>query len=145
MKLTLAAVLLQSLPALSVPSPHYGEHSGRPTCIVKPAGQNDSAPAIIKAFEDCGHNEGDARGRVVFKNETYHIKSVMKTTGLRNVDIELHGTLLWDQNIPYWLNNSLPVGYQNQSSAWSFGGENVNWQGFGYGTLDGKCWASLAS
>ncbi|GIZ41997.1 hypothetical protein CKM354_000527800 [Cercospora kikuchii] len=137
MKLTFAAVLLQGLPALSVPSPHHGEHSG-PTCVVKPAGQNDSAPAIIKAFEDCGHNEGDARGRVVFKNETYHIKSVMKTTGLRNVDIELHGTLLWDQNIPYWLNNSLPVGYQNQSSAWSFGGENVNWQGFGYGTLDGN-------
>lgn len=111
-------------------------------CVVEPgADGSDSAPAILEAFERCGHNaEGDAgqRGKVVFKNETYHIQSVMNTTGLCNVDVDLQGTLLWDQNIPYWLNHSLPVGYQNQSSAWLFGGENVHWDGHGYGTLDGN-------
>jgi len=36
------------------------------------------------------------------------------------------------------LNNSLSVGYQNQSSAWLFGGANIHWTGHGYGTLDGN-------
>lgn len=118
--------------------PSGGHHYGEKTCVVEPRGTNDSAPAIIDAFHRCGHNAGDKRGRVVFNNETYHIKSVMNTTGLSNVDIDHHGTLLWDTNIPYWLHHSLPVGYQNQSSAWLFGGENVRWSGYGYGTLDGN-------
>lgn len=109
------------------------------TCFVEPGmNDTDSAPAIIDAFHRCGHNDESRRGKVVFRNETYTIKSVMNTTGLSNVDIDLHGTLLWDQNIPYWLENSLPVGYQNQSSAWLFGGENINWNGHGHGTLDGN-------
>lgn len=110
------------------------------TCVVQ-AGPNgtDSAPAIIQAFEQCGRNDDEAsRGQVVFTNQTYTVKSVMNTTGLRNVDIDLRGTLLWDTNIDYWLNNSLPVGYQNQSSVWLFGGEGIRWDGHGYGTLDGN-------
>ena len=102
-------------------------------CIVEPCGDGDSAPAIIEAFEKCGHMKAPDYGKVVFLNETYNIKSAMNTTGLSNVDIDLQGTLLWDTNIPYWLNHSLPVGYQNQSSAWLFGGDNINWNGNGYG------------
>lgn len=108
-------------------------------CTVAPQPNGtDSAPAIIAAFEECGHNTADARGKVVFLNETYNVKSIMNTTGLSHVDVDLRGTLLWDTNIPYWLNNSLPVGYQNQSSAWLFGGVSVAWDGHGYGTLDGN-------
>lgn len=108
-------------------------------CVVEPASNGtDSAPAIIDAFNRCGHNDASSRGTVVFKNDTYYIKSVMNTTGLSNVDIDHQGTLLWDTNIDYWLNNSLPVGYQNQSSAWLFGGDNISWDGHGYGTLDGN-------
>jgi len=109
------------------------------TCIVQPGlNGSDSAPAIVQAFRDCGHNDAGSRGKVVFLNETYTVKTVMNTTGLRNVDIDHQGTLLWDTNIPYWLNASLPVGYQNQSSAWLFGGEGVSWDGHGHGTLDGN-------
>jgi galacturan 1,4-alpha-galacturonidase len=108
-------------------------------CVVEPGPNGtDSAPAIIDAFQRCGHNDESRRGKVIFKNETYSIQSVMNTTGLSHVDIDLQGTLLWDQNIPYWLNHSLPVGYQNQSSAWLFGGENINWVGHGFGTLNGN-------
>lgn len=142
MKLLLTS-LLPILTAVSQPTwdhhthpPGFGSHGN--ICVVPSCGSNDSAPAIIKAFQECGHSSGSERSKVIFKNETYHVKQVMNTTGLRNVDIELHGTLLWDTNIPYWLNHSLPVGYQNQSSAWLFGGESVHWQGFGYGTLDGN-------
>lgn len=38
----------------------------------------------------------------------------------------------------YWLNNSLPVGYQNQSTAWVFGGDRVKLNGFGTGIFDGN-------
>lgn len=110
------------------------------TCVVRPGPNGtDSAPAIARAFADCGHNnDDDARGTVVFLNETYHVQTVLNTTGLRNVDVDLRGTLAWDsRDLGYWLARSLPVGYQNQSSAWLFGGTGVRWTGHGHGTLDG--------
>lgn len=129
--------------ALQVPfafSQATGDASlGGKTCVVQPGlNSTDSAPAIIQAFEECGHNDAGSRGTVVFTNQTYTVKSVMNTTGLSNVNVDLQGTLLWDTNIDYWLNHSLPVGYQNQTSAWLFGGEGVSWDGHGYGTLDGN-------
>lgn len=147
LSLTMRTALIAALqtPLAFAHPPATPGFSAERTCIVQrsPNG-TDSAPAIIQAFSDCGHNEAANRGKVVFLNETYTVKSVMNTTGLSNVDVELHGTLLWDTNIQYWLNHSLPVGYQNQTSAWLFGGENVTWDGFGYGTLDGngQVWVS---
>lgn len=44
----------------------------------------------------------------------------------------------WSTDIQYWLNNSLEVGYQNQSTAWILGGDNVRINGHGVGTLDGN-------
>jgi galacturan 1,4-alpha-galacturonidase len=44
----------------------------------------------------------------------------------------------WGTNITYWRANSLPLGYQNQSTAWVFGGDNVTFQGHGTGTFDGN-------
>ncbi|OMP83115.1 Alpha-L-rhamnosidase rgxB [Diplodia seriata] len=131
------------LAALGVPAFVFSQPTEGPvnanTCVVQPGPNGtDSAPAIIQAFRKCGHNDAENRGKVVFLNETYTVKSVMNTTGLSNVDVDLQGTLLWDKNIPYWLNASLPVGYQNQSSAWLFGGDNVRWDGNGYATLDGN-------
>ncbi|KAI9656253.1 MAG: hypothetical protein M1821_004916 [Bathelium mastoideum] len=45
---------------------------------------------------------------------------------------------IWSTDIDYWLNNSLPMGYQNQSTAWRFGGSNIYFHGNGYGTLNGN-------
>lgn len=112
------------------------------TCVVQPDSHGgDDAPAIIEAFQRCGKN-----GNITFLNTTYHVESVMNTSGLENCNIDLQGTLLWGTNITYWLNNSLPVGYQNQSSAWILGGTNVHFDGHGYGTLDGngQIWYDLA-
>lgn len=150
-------ILLTALQARLVLSGHQPDDYPltKRTCVVQPAPEGgDSAPAIIQAFADCGHNEDGAinssttnsgnRGKVVFTNETYTVRSVMNTTGLRDVDVELHGTLVWDTDIQYWLGHSLPVGYQNQSSAWLFGGEGLRLDGFGHGTLDGngQVWVS---
>jgi galacturan 1,4-alpha-galacturonidase len=120
-----------SSPELHDPHPAPKE---KKTCVVKPSlNGSDDTPAILQAFSSCGKN-----GRIVFINETYHINTVMNTTGLENVDVDLYGTLLWSTNITYWLNASLFFGYQNQSSAWWLGGSNIRFHGHGYGTLDGN-------
>ncbi|KAJ7154663.1 polygalacturonase [Mycena filopes] len=105
------------------------------TCTVHPSGNfTDDSPAIIDAFALCGQG-----GKIEFLNETYWIEKVMNTTGLNDVQIDLRGTLLWSAaNISYWLNNSLPTGYQNQSSAWFLGGNNITFDGHGFGTFDGN-------
>jgi galacturan 1,4-alpha-galacturonidase len=60
------------------------------TCVVEPACDgSDDAPSVIQAFQECGKN-----GKVIFKNETYRINSVINTTGLENCEIDLRGTLL---------------------------------------------------
>ena len=104
------------------------------TCTIKPSLNGaDDTPAILQAFSNCNKN-----ARIVFSNETYHVNTVMNTTGLENVDIDLFGTLIWSTNITYWLSASLPFGYQNQSSAWWLGGSNIRFNGYGYGTLNGN-------
>ncbi|KAI5287829.1 hypothetical protein KEM52_001409 [Ascosphaera acerosa] len=111
--------------------------TARTVCHVTPSGSEsvDDAPAIVKAFKDCKHN-----GRVVFDNSTYHIRSVMSTTGLDDVEVDLKGTLLWSKDVSYWLKHSLDVGYQNQSTAWILGGKKIAFDGHGYGTIDGNGW-----
>lgn len=105
------------------------------TCIVPAGGDpnGDDAPQILEAFRVCGND-----GHIVFENTTYYIGTIMNTTGLKDVDVEVKGTLLWDTNIPYWLANSMPIGFQNQTAAWHLGGENLHFYGHGYGTLNGN-------
>ncbi|KAB5593448.1 hypothetical protein CTheo_3082 [Ceratobasidium theobromae] len=104
------------------------------TCVLTPGGEGvDDSQAILDAFAQCGHN-----GHIIFQNATFHIERVMNTTGLHNCVVDIKGTLLWGTDIQYWLNNSLSIGYQNQSSAWFLGGTNLQVRGFGYGTIDGN-------
>jgi galacturan 1,4-alpha-galacturonidase len=72
------------------PHDNDGSPKEKKTCTVKPSlNGSDDAPAILKAFDSCGKN-----GRIVFINETYTVNTVMNTTGLENVEIDLYGTLL---------------------------------------------------
>jgi hypothetical protein len=61
------------------------------SCTIKSGGSNktDDAPAILKAFKQCGRN-----GRVVFEPTTYYVNSAMNVSWLENVDIDIYGTLL---------------------------------------------------
>ncbi|GKT42987.1 alpha-L-rhamnosidase rgxB [Colletotrichum spaethianum] len=108
---------------------------GRKTCTVRASGTNatDDTPAILEAFVNCGR-----RGKIVFEPTTYYVNSALNVTWLDDVEIDLQGTLLWSTNISYWLANSLDVGYQNQSTAFILGGENVRINGHGKGTFDGN-------
>jgi hypothetical protein len=82
---TILSLLVASL------HPVVAKHDNRKICIIKGGGSNktDDAPAILKAFEECGRN-----GRVVFEPATYYVNSVMNISWLEDIDIDIHGTLL---------------------------------------------------
>ena len=65
------------------------EKDGQICTVVPSADGGDDSSAIITAFEQC-----NVDASVVFLNTTYRIERVMKTAGLRNVKVDLGGTLL---------------------------------------------------
>ncbi|KAK4505416.1 hypothetical protein PRZ48_003379 [Zasmidium cellare] len=100
--------------------------------VSQPSDGSDAVPNILHAFDACGTN-----GKIYFLDSLYNISTVMDTY-LSNVEVNIEGTLLWSTNIDYWVKNSLPVGYLNQSTAWIFGGDNVLLQGYNKGTFNGS-------
>ena len=108
---------------------------GRTLCFVEPsANGTDDAPSIVQALTTtCKSNS-----LVVFGGPLYHINTPMQTLGLENVVIEQFGRFLWSNDVDYWLTVSMPVGFQNQSTVWYFGGDKVLWDGHGVGTFDGN-------
>ncbi|EPS34321.1 putative rhamnogalacturonan alpha-L-rhamnopyranohydrolase [Penicillium oxalicum 114-2] len=94
----------------------------------------DDAPSIEEAFELCGHD-----GKVVFAaNHVFNVNSVMNTTNLVNCDVSLRGELRFSTDIPYWLSHSYSVVFQDQSTAWLFGGTNVTLKGEEGGWYNGQ-------
>ena len=111
------------------------KEENRELCVIYPdtLGRDDG-PKIMDALNDKCHSNS----LVVLPGTTYHINTNMTTLGLQDVQIHLYGTMLWSPDIEYWLSVSMPVGFQNQSTVWYFGGDNVVWDGYGVGTLDGN-------
>lgn len=83
-------VLLQIL-AVTGTSQAAQAKASSTVCTVPAAGSEsiDDAPAILEAFRKCGHG-----GKIIFTNTTYHVNSVMNTTGLQDCEVDLQGTLL---------------------------------------------------
>lgn len=127
--------LLASIVAGYLTHQHY---PGREICTLYPESLRhqgeavDDVPFIEEAFRRCGKN-----AEIVFTNNTFNIGSVMNTTGLVNVDVTLRGVLKFSTDIAYWRAHAFPVIFQNQSTAWFFGGENVTFRGDG-GYIDGQ-------
>jgi galacturan 1,4-alpha-galacturonidase len=97
----------------------------------------DDAMFIKDAFERCGKN-----GRVIFEPGVFNVGQVLNTTGLVNCDVILKGELRFSTDIPYWLSHSIWVIYQNQHTAWLFGGENVTFttEEGGFYNGNGQAW-----
>ena len=92
----LVGAVLQSLPALA-----HVRKEGR-VCTVMPKGYGrDDSQSIISAFARCNEDAS-----VVFLNETYHVERVMSTHGLRNVTVDVRGTLV----VRWSLSNAIPRG-----------------------------------
>lgn len=107
----------------------------RELCFVQPDKDGgDDASAIADVLNgDCRKNS-----IVVLPGPEYHMNSNITTTDLDDVQFHLFGRLLWSTDIDYWLSVSMPVGFQNQSTVWYFGGDKVHWDGHDEGTLDGN-------
>ncbi|KAF6832708.1 polygalacturonase [Colletotrichum musicola] len=104
-------------------------------CIVCPksASGADAGPAVIKAAQDC--NDG---GTVVFMpGATYTISSRVDLTFLKHIDFAILGTVVFNDDVEYWQNNTFAYRYQNVNLMWRFGGEDVNIYGLGQGTIEG--------
>ena len=100
----------------------------------------DDVPSIHEAFDLCGVD-----GEVIFADYTFNINSVLNTTNLANCDVSLQGELLFSTDIDYWLSNSYSVVFQNQSTAWLFGGTNVTFRGEGgWYNGQGQAWYTEA-
>jgi polygalacturonase len=55
----------------------------------------------------------------------------MDVLDLQNCDISIKGKLTWNDDIQYWLRNSISVTYAQRSTAWRLGGTNFSLRGHG--------------
>lgn len=121
------------------PRPPFG-HGHSKVCTVTPKGSNkDDAPSLLAAAKKC--NNG---GKVVLPaGNNYTIASPLDLTFLKNVDLEFAGRITFSNDTNYWQNNSFYLTYQNATTFWLIGGEDVNI--YGGGTLDGngQAWYDL--
>ncbi|RJE26348.1 Exo-polygalacturonase [Aspergillus sclerotialis] len=86
----------------------------------------------MSALKKC--NNG---GKVVFDSDKhYTIGTALDMTFLKHVDLEILGTIQFTKDTDYWQENSFKHGFQNATTFFNLGGEDVNV--YGGGTLDGN-------
>ncbi|KAM7194654.1 exopolygalacturonase [Naviculisporaceae sp. PSN 640] len=110
-------------------------------CIVNTHGDGvtDDSFSILFALWDC--NDG---GHVLFpRGETYTIGMAMDLTFLRSIDIDIQGLIQFTNDTEYWQANSFRFDFQNVTSFFKLGGEDV-WI-YGGGTINGngEAWYDL--
>ncbi|PSS08684.1 glycoside hydrolase family 28 protein [Amorphotheca resinae ATCC 22711] len=102
-------------------------------------GITDDSPYILEALHSC--NKG---GHVVFREGIrYFISTALDLTFLDHIDIDIQGYVLFSNDTTYWQANSFKFGFQNVTSFFKLGGNDVNI--YGGGTLDGngQAWYDL--
>ncbi|KZT22387.1 glycoside hydrolase family 28 protein [Neolentinus lepideus HHB14362 ss-1] len=111
------------------------DNLGRTICSVKAiGGGQDDGPNINTAFQQCSSN-----GRIVLDGY-YVVDTLLFTTVLSDVEIELSGTVQYTPNIAKWSPQSYYMTYQNATTFWFLSGNNIHL--YGGGTLDsnGQVW-----
>ncbi|KAL1304063.1 hypothetical protein AAFC00_000498 [Neodothiora populina] len=102
-------------------------------------GKTDDSPAILSAIKEC--NPG---GHVVFSSgKTYIIGTALDLTNLTHVDLDIQGTIQFTNDTDYWQKHAFKLIFQNATSFFQLGGEDVNV--YGGGTIDGngQAWYDL--
>jgi galacturan 1,4-alpha-galacturonidase len=89
-------------------------------CYVKPSCKGDDARNIYKAFQQCNN------GGTVVLDKTYWIASPLDLTFLAHVDVIITGEINFRDSVYYWAENSFKLPFQNMSTFWLWGGEDVN-------------------
>ncbi|RSL94785.1 hypothetical protein CEP52_012437 [Fusarium oligoseptatum] len=102
------------------PAPSKRDHHRY--CYVKPGKGSDSndASRIFKAFKKC--NNG---GTIVLDKE-YTVASPLDLTWLKHVDVVITGEVNFKPDPYYWADNSFKFPFQNMSSFWKVGGEDIH-------------------
>ncbi|PYH46040.1 putative extracellular exo-polygalacturonase [Aspergillus saccharolyticus JOP 1030-1] len=103
------------------------------TCHVRTHGDgSDDSAYILSAIKQC--NDG---GKVVFDaGKEYIIGTALDLTFLKHVDLDIEGTIQFTNDTDYWQANAFKQVFQNATTFFQLGGEDVNV--YGSGTLDGN-------
>lgn len=78
-------------------------------------------------------------------DQTYTIGSLLQTTNLRDVAIELTGTINLSADISYWVSNGFQLNYQEAYTAWTIGGSNIHIYGGGTYSGTGDTWYNVCN
>ena len=155
MKSTYYSLLLAALACLGHAKPQHQPHHNRPhyeptplqpskpfptsspprhkTCSVKPSSKgHDDAPRILAAFHKCNN------GGTVVLDQQYSICSPLDLRFLKHVDVALTGTVTFCDDIDAWRPHTFQFPFQDGSSWWLWGGEDIHLYGAGEGTIHGN-------
>ncbi|KUL87824.1 hypothetical protein ZTR_03139 [Talaromyces verruculosus] len=100
-------------------------------CSVKTHGNGqDDSEYILAALRAC--NNG---GKVVFDKD-YTIGTALDIQWLKHIDLDITGTIQFTNDTNYWINNAFQIVFQNSTTFFKLGGEDVNI--YGGGTIDGN-------
>ncbi|KAG9235593.1 PGX, glycoside hydrolase family 28 protein [Amylocarpus encephaloides] len=111
------------------------------TCYIKCHNDTvtDDSAYVLEALHSC--NNG---GRAVFKQGVnYMIGKALDLTFLKHIDIDIQSKILFSNDTNYWQANSFHFIFQNVTSFFKLGGNDVNI--YGGGTVDGngQAWYDL--
>jgi galacturan 1,4-alpha-galacturonidase len=112
--------------------PPFSPHRERTCHVYSYNNGTDDSHHIINAINTCNNS-----GHIVFaKNTTYTIGKALDLSNLHHLDIEVQGTIKFTNDTDYWQKNSFKQVFQNATTFFNLGGEDVNV--FGDGTIDGN-------
>ncbi|OCH86769.1 pectin lyase-like protein [Obba rivulosa] len=119
----------------SVISAAFARGTKTKVCTVEHlGGMQDDGPNIRAAFQKCSSN-----AKIVL-DKYYRVDSLLLTTNLRSVDIELSGTVQYTPDIAKWSPESLYLTYQNATTYWFLSGTNLHVYGGGTIDANGQVW-----
>ena len=111
------------------------------TCYVQSHNDlvTDDSEYILSAINEC--NNG---GHVVFPaDQSYLIGTALDLTFLSHIDLDIQGTILFSNDTDYWQANSFYQVFQNATTFFQLGGNDVNVYGGGTLNGNGQIWYDL--
>ncbi|KAI6859259.1 Exopolygalacturonase [Hortaea werneckii] len=116
--------------------PFRGKH-----CYVKSHNdmKTDDSEYILEAIDKC--NDG---GHVIFpQGTTYVTGQALNLTYLKHIDLDIQGYIQFTNDTDYWQDNAFYQVYQNATTFFQIGGEDVNIYGGGMLDGNGQVWYDL--
>ncbi|KAK5128097.1 Exopolygalacturonase X-1 [Meristemomyces frigidus] len=101
--------------------------------------KTDDSAYILDAIKKC-----DNGGHVIFpQGTTYVIGTALNLTGLKHIDIDIQGYVQFTNDTDYWQANAFFQTFQNATTFFQLGGEDVNVYGGGMLDGNGQVWYDL--